>query len=408
MHPKKNIYLILGISSAGKSTYIENNIKKKFKDIPIYLAHEINESNYKDIFRSNCIIHYNLFRPFKNSADNIHTPITDDIISSYLLEYSTRIKATLLIAPLSIIAKRILLRKIAEPNLRKKTPSKYPKHKLFELLHSIDYLGFHQQWIHLLKKHRIPTQIFYDSQEITNRLTFNEILQSNIKADYSEAEITEIAKDTHFEYQQILLPSQQLTTGNDRSATFEIIKKEITLIGKTVLDIGCAYGYFCFQSEKAGAKYVQGSELKRHRFIGCNILKHIFASDCEFTSNNIFMDKEPTKKYDIIFLLNVIHHLPEPIHALRKIAERCNEVLIIEFPTLMDKKFNNTLDSSTSQIDNSLPLIGVSLLADQDQTFLFTQMAIERILLDNNKLFNSIDFLASPISDDRLIAICRK
>jgi hypothetical protein len=103
----------------------------------------------------------------------------------------------------------------------------------------------------------------------------------------------------------------------------------------------------------------------------------------------------------------VIHHLKEPIKALRMIAGICTEKLIIEFPTLSDSKFNSTL-STPANFDSSLPIIGVSLQIEQDQTFLFSPQAIERILLDHDKLFSKIEFIGSPMNKERCVAICYK
>jgi GH15 family glucan-1,4-alpha-glucosidase len=105
--------------------------------------------------------------------------------------------------------------------------------------------------------------------------------------------------------------------------------------------------------------------------------------------------------------LNVVHHLREPVRALRMIAELCNEKLIIEFPVLSDEKFQSTLPDR-QEFDPSLPLIGVSLLSEKDQTFLFSKEAINRILLEHDRLFSRIEFDQSPTSPDRCVAICYK
>jgi len=188
------------------------------------------------------------------------------------------------------------------------------------------------------------------------------------------------------------------------------------LAGKSILDIGCAYGYFCFEAEKRNAARVVGTELKRHRYIGANIIKQMTGAKSQILYENIFdtsinndsNNKESNNEnFDIVLLLNVIHHLKEPIKALRMIASICTEKLIIEFPTLSDSKFNSTLSTPTS-FDSSLPIIGVSLQTEQDQTFLFSPQAIERILLDHDKLFSKIEFIESPMNKERCVAICYK
>ena len=63
------------------------------------------------------------------------------------------------------------------------------------------------------------------------------------------------------------------------------------------------------------------------------LYENIFDTSINNDSNN----KESNNgNFDIVLLLNVIHHLKEPIKALRMIAGICTEKLIIEFPTLSD------------------------------------------------------------------------
>ncbi|MGY8788961.1 MAG: class I SAM-dependent methyltransferase, partial [Pseudomonadales bacterium] len=213
---------------------------------------------------------------------------------------------------------------------------------------------------------------------------------------------------------QIQLPNNQFTQGNDRSHSLSLLDKDLT--GKSILDIGCAYGYFCFEAEKRNAARVVGTELKRHRYIGANIIKQMTGAKSQILYENIFdtsINNDSNNResnngnFDIVLLLNVIHHLKEPIKALRMIAGICTEKLIIEFPTLSDSKFNSTL-STPANFDSSLPIIGVSLQIEQDQTFLFSPQAIERILLDHDKLFSKIEFIESPMNKERCVAICYK
>ncbi len=316
----------------------------------------------------------------------------------------------MLAVPLPLLSQRVLLREISEPILKEQIENNYPKNKIFELIHRINYIEFHNSWINLFHDNNIKLQFVLvnnNNYTITNDLhQFEATLKNDTPVNYSDAQIKSILDKHKFEYQQIKVLDQCKTTGSDRSKTFKKIKSNIELAGKSVLDIGCAYGFFCFESEKSKAKKVVGTELKSHRFIGSNIIKQFTGSKCEFKYTDIFK-KETSDKFDITLLLNVIHHLPEPISALKKAASLTNEVLVLEFPTLDDKKFLSTITPGI-KIDTSLPLIGVSLAEDQDQTFVYNKEAIKRILIDNNKLFQSIEFFDSPISKTRLLAFCYK
>jgi len=84
-------------------------------------------------------------------------------------------------------------------------------------------------------------------------------------------------------------------------------------------------------------------------------------------------------------------------------ASLTNRQLIIEFPTLDDPIFAGVPPEIAATI-NTLPLMGVST-RKADQTFLFTPMALERILLDHHKLFAKATFVPSPMGGGRVIGI---
>ena len=243
---------------------------------------------------------------------------------------------------------------------------------------------------------------------------------------YSKEEIKKIISEHKFEYQKIPLPYNLSTPGSDRHVDIE------TILGKdlkecSVLDIGSAYGYFCFEAEKRGASYVCGTEIKSHRFAGANLLKDIKESSVEFLNYDI-LEKPLNKKFDVILLLNVIHHLEYPMYFLKILSELCTDRLIIEFPTTNDKIFNRKSDNAfkikisrllerilgikwsfpNKNDFSALPLIGVSLIKEKGQTFLFNKSALERILIENSKLFKRVEFFDSNFSKERKIGIFYK
>ena len=403
-----SIHLVLGVSSSGKSSYIEyKRGRGEWKDIPILMAYEIEAGSSNNILKQECIVHYNLFRPYDNDAKNIENNLLEDKVLLDLLKYRDRIKAYLLVAHPAVMSKRILLRTGIEESLRK-TTGHYPQQKIFELLCRLDMNEFHKKWILLLKDFHIDFKILSSETHEYATIASHDDLSKYFLAEknipYTSQEINKIIETNDFEYQKIELPNNQFTKGQDRSPSLKLLDTDLT--GKSLLDIGCAYGYFCFEAEKRNASRVVGTELKRHRYIGANIIKEITGAKSQILYQNIF-EQPLNETFDIVLLLNVIHHLKEPIKALRMLASICTGKLIIEFPTLSDKVFNSTLSRPVT-FDSSLPLIGVSLQTDHDQTFLFSQQAIERILMEHDKLFSKIVFLQSPMNKERCVAICYK
>lgn len=224
---------------------------------------------------------------------------------------------------------------------------------------------------------------------------------------YTKEEIEKILKEDDFEYHRVNLPYGLSTPGIERSATRDLIFPE-SLAGKTVLDVGCALGYFCFEAEERGASRVVGIEPKEKRFRQAQILKDILCSKVEFVQRDIIYDP-PVAAFDYVCCLNLIHHLKEPIRVLRNLSLIAREKLVIEFPTFEDHKLKKNMSIYFSYFYNMLPIIGVSSLRDKQtgQTFIFTPGAIKRILLDHDNFFRKIDIIKSPMKGRR-IAICYK
>ena len=134
--------------------------------------------------------------------------------------------------------------------------------------------------------------------------------------------------------------------------------------------------------------------------------------EVEFLQRDI-LSQPLDEQFDYVCLLNVIHHLDEPIRAIHQLAAIARELLVIEFPTFEDPKFRKTTRIRFPKRYNRLPLIGVSSKratskkADGGQTFVFSPDAITRILQDHRPLFSQIKIIDSPVSG-RKIALCRK
>ena len=62
--------------------------------------------------------------------------------------------------------------------------------------------------------------------------------------------ILALLENESFGYQSVPLPFGLKTGGVDRSATAEIIFPR-DLTGKTVIDLGCSYGFFCLRPSAA-------------------------------------------------------------------------------------------------------------------------------------------------------------
>lgn len=229
-----------------------------------------------------------------------------------------------------------------------------------------------------------------------------------METSYTKSQIETILRQNEFEYHRVDLPYGLATPGDDRSATRDMIFP-LAMDGCSVLDVGCANGYFCFEAEVRGARRVVGVELMDSRYRHAELLKSIRGSNVEFLNADI-RSRPLNDGFDYVLLLNVIHHLPDPIHVLKYLARLTCKTLVVEFPTFSDPKFRNAFKLRLPSLYNRLPLIGVSSLSNRsiDQTFVFSPAALERILMDHDSFFTSVEVNASSWGKGRKIAIFRK
>src|SRR5580765_5162991 len=192
---------------------------------------------------------------------------------------------------------------------------------------------------------------------------------------FTKEQIEQILRDEPFEYHRVELPFGLHTPGRDRSATRDLIFPE-SLQGKSVLDVGCALGYFCFEAEARGASRVIGTETRESRVRQALRIGQIRGSRVEFRLADI--ERVPIEgRFDYVLLLNVLHHLRDPLSVLRHLAAITNERFVIEFPTLADPKFRKASGTVFAGLLNRLPLIGVGSPTMADQTFLFSPRALD-------------------------------
>ena len=185
------IHLVMGISSAGKSIYIKSKQDSgEWKGIPLLMAYQIGTDFSAEILQQECIVHYNLFRPYNNDVVNVENDLFEDKALSLLLKYNDRIKVSLLVTRPAVLTKRILQRTEVEPILIKRG-GYYPQQKIAELLCHLDMNQFHEKWINLLQEFQINFTILnsetdkYPIISADNLTTFFHVEQKSHIKDFS-------------------------------------------------------------------------------------------------------------------------------------------------------------------------------------------------------------------------------
>lgn len=111
-------------------------------------------------------------------------------------------------------------------------------------------------------------------------------------------------------YQTIELDGEVLCVGYTNSAESwrRIQQWGIDWNGKTVGEMGCYLGYFCFKVEEAGAKQVVGYDASASVLVAAKKLAELRRSTCQFTHCNLSI--EPiVDNFDLCLVLNVLHHI---------------------------------------------------------------------------------------------------
>ncbi len=105
--------------------------------------------------------------------------------------------------------------------------------------------------------------------------------------------------------------------------------------GKSVLDMGCADGFFGFLAAKNEAeKVVCGDFMK---FKGFEAAEKITDLHVEHRIINLFDFKE-TRKFDYVFCFGLYYHLPDPVQSIRYLASITNDTLYFAGPIADDSE----------------------------------------------------------------------
>ncbi len=210
------------------------------------------------------------------------------------------------------------------------------------------------------------------------------------RSPWSKDEIEALLAREDFAYQDIQLPFGLSTGGHNRSATADrIFPADMT--GKTVLDLGCSFGFFCFEALRRGAKRVVGYDVDPDSVRKARLLAECMGVDAEFELRDI--ERQPLdEKFDYVLCLNLLHHLKNPIGALDNMIASTNESLALEVASLgSHDRGKLKIGWLTQRVLAKLPIMYVSRNGTrgprQVQKFFITQTALEHLLIYHRGVF---------------------
>lgn len=321
------------------------------------------------------------------------TDFERDPVYASLLRGS-EVKAIVLAAERDRLLERVLRRQAVES-----CDDPYSSRSWVERYRAVNIADLYRAWLSELESRSVPV-ILLDARDREFRVLDSAdsllALVDGRGPRWTRQRIQEWNEQNRFQYQQVLLPYGVRTPGSDRTATRDLVFRS-PVAGKSVLDVGSSEGYFCFAAEMRDAERVKGIELRAPRFEMACQLKEIRGSRVEFERRDV--GKRPIREdWDVILLLNVVHHLSEPFGVLRNLAERARERLTVEFPTFADARFRKHRRIWFPWFYNRLPLVGVSSLQKGiDQTFVYSPRAVRAFFLELDTEIRAVELEPSPM-----------
>jgi tRNA (mo5U34)-methyltransferase len=180
-------------------------------------------------------------------------------------------------------------------------------------------------------------------------------------ASLSDQELRTLIDTVPHWYHQIEIRPGVVTPGiNETVETLRLLSLPDDASGQRVLDIGVRDGYFSFELERRGAEvlaidYLDPSET------GFPVAKELLGSDVEYRVDNVYrLDPDEHGTFDIALFLGVLYHLRDPLLALDRVWDVCNDdALLIVETQLIDEAFLRA-DGTFAPLDEALR--GVSLM----------------------------------------------
>ncbi len=157
-------------------------------------------------------------------------------------------------------------------------------------------------------------------------------------------------------HMDIALPGGLRTVAGNRDQYQDPDFKEISVIGthsvqeyidamypdgladRSLLDVGCNAGGYCFMANDLGAEFAYGFDVREHwirqaRFVAK--LKELTEEQIDFGVHHV--EELPTdRKFDITIFKGVFYHLPDPIAAIKRLSEVTSDTIIIDTATRSD------------------------------------------------------------------------
>ena len=237
----------------------------------------------------------------------------------------------------------------------------------------------------------------------------------------TEDVVREFISETQFNgYQSIPLPFGLKTPGPNRTPSLDQIFGA-GVKGKSVLDIGTNYGLFSQEAVRRGATKVVGIEMNETYFEIAKKISELYQGTYSVLHGD-FEKMVLDETFDIVLVLNVIHHVHDPITFIERALTNCRELMVVEFclpsdpeyimylyPWMRDNRIRRLLAGIEGGLvdffGRHLPLMAVGN-RQYHRTFYFSKKAFYNLFVLHNQFFKSVRFVDSVYEKHRVVAFC--
>lgn len=244
----------------------------------------------------------------------------------------------------------------------------------------------------------------------------------DLSSKINREKIEDFLRTTEFSgYQTVPLPYGLCVPGYNHEDRLNDVLKNVK--GKSLLDIGTYYGMFPAEAMRRGAKRAVGIEADPDRYEIARRIANFNADSYEIKFGRL--ETTPfEEKFDVVLLLNVLHHVLDPIETVLTVASYCQKDLIIEFcsatdpaymyycrygptakPTKLRRQIVNLHSRLLTIIAGKLPIMAVGN-REYHRSFYLSNCAFYNIFVIHHKIFRRVEFLQSHLSRHRTLAFC--
>ena len=236
-------------------------------------------------------------------------------------------------------------------------------------------------------------------------------------------EVEAFLAETKFSgYQEVPLPHGLRVPGKDRGERANQVFS-MDLAGRTVLDVGTCYGVFPYEAMRCGASHAVGLEPDPRRYAVAKRVAELHGGRWEVRPIRV-EELPPEEAFDVVLFLNVLHHVSDPVEAMRRLLAVCRETLVVEFCLPDDPEYLvHLIDPRSTPSRMSLlrarirsrmlrPVLSrIPAMAVGDweyhRTFYFSPAAFDNLFRLHLGFFEEIEFAPSVTGQRRVVAHCR-